>query len=196
MKASKIVTTGAAAVGLLAAGTAAGAAVAGPVGSNGVIHGCYTPAGGNGYDLRLQNAGTNCPRGSTAISWNQKGRPGPAGPAGAGLTFTTASGVNGPAVTTAGTYFIDVTVGPENLTPSSMSFSCLVGVPSNPPGGGFTAEFGQTDELPAESSGDFTVSGMATLAAGSGLTVQCDSDTGPVTVDAATWYVAPITLAG
>ena len=40
------------------------------------------------------------------------------------------------------------------------------------------------------------LSGMATLPAGSALTVQCASDTSLVTVDAATWYVAPVKLTG
>jgi hypothetical protein len=70
---------------LLAAGTTAGAAIAGgPVDGSGVIHGCWTNAAVNGtHVFVLQDAGTNCPKGTTAISWNQKGSAGPAGPAGA-----------------------------------------------------------------------------------------------------------------
>lgn len=70
---------------LLAGGTAAGAAMAaGPVDGSGVIHGCYTNKALNGSHIFvLQDAGTTCPNGTTAISWNQQGLAGPAGPAGA-----------------------------------------------------------------------------------------------------------------
>jgi hypothetical protein len=204
-----MIAAGAAVVTLGAGGTAAALALS-PVDSAGMIHGCYAPVGNKGsYTLTLQNAGTSCPRGMTAITWNQKGpqgpagpagatgatgATGPAGPAGAGLTFTTASGVNGPTVATAGTYFIDVTVAPENLTASAVNFSCAVSEPSNPPGGAPTALFAQVYELPEESSGDFTLSGIAAVPAGQALTVQCFNDATfqSVTVEDATWYVAPV----
>jgi hypothetical protein len=85
MKASRIVITGAAALALVAGGTAAGAAIAAsPVGSDGTIHGCWTNAAINGsHVIVLQDAGTSCPKGTTAISWNQQGPTGPQGPAGA-----------------------------------------------------------------------------------------------------------------
>ena len=58
------------------------AAAAGPV-SSGVIHGCYTTKASNGsHTLVLQDVGTTCPAGDTAIKWNQKGPAGPAGPTG------------------------------------------------------------------------------------------------------------------
>ena len=69
---------------LLAGGAAAGAAVAGPVDSSGVIHGCYVTNGSGGqHAIVLENAGSSCPAGMTAITWNQQGAAGPAGPAGA-----------------------------------------------------------------------------------------------------------------
>jgi hypothetical protein len=76
---------------LLAGGTAAGAAITGgPVDASGVIHGCWTNAAINGtHVFVLQDAATTCPKGTTAISWNQQGPAGatgpqgPAGPAGA-----------------------------------------------------------------------------------------------------------------
>ena len=70
---------------LLAAGTSAGAAIAGgPVDNAGMIHGCWTNTAINGTHLFvLQDAGTTCPKGTTAISWNQQGPAGPTGPAGA-----------------------------------------------------------------------------------------------------------------
>jgi hypothetical protein len=82
MHARRIIITGATALALVAGGTAAGAAIAsGPVSSSGVIDGCYTNAEVNGsHVFVLQDQGTACPKGTTAISWNQTG---PAGPAGA-----------------------------------------------------------------------------------------------------------------
>lgn len=89
----RIVITGAAALALAAGGTAAGAAIAaGPVDSSGVIHGCWTNAAINGtHAFVLQDAGTNCPKGSTAISWNQQG---PAGAPGTGATVASLASGN------------------------------------------------------------------------------------------------------
>jgi hypothetical protein len=68
-----------------------------PVDSSGVIHGCWSNAALNGsHVFALQNAGTSCPKGTTAISWNEQGpagAKGPAGPAGA----TGPAGSPGPA---------------------------------------------------------------------------------------------------
>jgi hypothetical protein len=78
-----MVIAGGVALVLLAGGTAAGAAIAsGPVDGSGVIHGCWTNTAINGsHAFILQDAGTACPNGTTAISWNQTGPQGPAGPA-------------------------------------------------------------------------------------------------------------------
>jgi hypothetical protein len=68
---------------LVAAGTAAGAAIAGPIDGAGVIYGCYYKANNAGsHTLVLQDVGTTCPNNTTAIKWNQTGPQGPAGPAG------------------------------------------------------------------------------------------------------------------
>lgn len=76
----------AAAAGLVLAGggTALGATVAsGPVDSAGVIHGCWTDGALRGsHAFVLQDSGTQCPRGTTPISWNQTGPAGPTGPQG------------------------------------------------------------------------------------------------------------------
>lgn len=83
-----------AAIALLAGGTAAGAAIAGPIDGSGVIYGCYTTKAVNGsHGLVLQDVGTTCPSGTTAIRWNQQGPAGPAGPTGP----TGPSGATGPA---------------------------------------------------------------------------------------------------
>ena len=84
---------------LLAAAAAAGAAIASPIDSSGVIHACYAnPTGNAQHAILLENSGTPCPAGMTAISWNQQepagpagaigpqGPAGPAGPAGADVT--------------------------------------------------------------------------------------------------------------
>jgi hypothetical protein len=82
---------------LVAGGGTALAATAGPVSGSGVITGCYTTAGLNGsHALVLQDAGANCPKGTSAVTWNEQGPAGPAGgtgPAGA----TGATGPQGPA---------------------------------------------------------------------------------------------------
>ena len=68
---------------LLTAGATAGAAVAGPIDPSGVIHACYANSTTNGqHAVLLQDVGSSCPNGMTAITWNQKGPQGPAGSAG------------------------------------------------------------------------------------------------------------------
>jgi Collagen triple helix repeat (20 copies) len=84
MNIRRIMITGAAALALVFGGTAAGATIAaGPVDGSGVIHGCWTSAAVNGtHVFVLQDTGTSCPKGTTAITWNQKGPTGATGPAG------------------------------------------------------------------------------------------------------------------
>ena len=99
--AAKVTGIAAAAVTLTAGGAAVGATLASsPVDASGVIHGCYSNLDVNGSRaFFLQDAGKNCPSGTTAISWNQAGPQGPAGPTGAvGPTGPAgATGVPGPA---------------------------------------------------------------------------------------------------
>ena len=84
----RVLVTAGAVIVLLSGGTAVLAATASsPVGPGGVIHGCYATAGTNGsHPLVLQNTGSSCPAGDTAIKWNKQGPAGPAGPATAGAT--------------------------------------------------------------------------------------------------------------
>jgi Collagen triple helix repeat (20 copies) len=57
-----------------------GAAYATIPDNDGVIHACYTKAGGT---LRVIDASvTNCKSGETALDWNQQGQPGQPGPPG------------------------------------------------------------------------------------------------------------------
>ena len=55
-----------------------------PTDASNVIHGCWTNAAINGtHAFVLQDSGSTCPKGTTAISWNEAGPAGPQGPAGA-----------------------------------------------------------------------------------------------------------------
>jgi hypothetical protein len=87
---------------LAGGGGIAYATVLSPVSTSGVINGCYTNAEVNGsHVLVLQDQGTKCPKGTTAISWSQSGGAGATGPAGpAGPTgargATGAVGPSGP----------------------------------------------------------------------------------------------------
>ena len=68
-----LVSAGAAVV-LAIGGTAAAAVISGPVDGNGVVHGCYSSAAIKGsHVIVLQDAGSTCPNGTTAVSWNQQG---------------------------------------------------------------------------------------------------------------------------
>ncbi len=70
---------------LAGGGTAAAAIVSSPVSNSGVINGCYANVAVNGSHLFvLQDQGTNCPKGTTPVTWNQAGPAGPAGPSTAG----------------------------------------------------------------------------------------------------------------
>jgi hypothetical protein len=131
-------------VALLAGGTTAAVAAvaASPVDSSGVIHGCYTNAAINGsHALVLQDAGTNCPRGTTAISWAVQGPAGPAGAAGPiGATGPVgpvgAAGPTGPAGPTT-TVTSTATVTPTDTTTTSTPTptSTLVAAPVSSCGG-------------------------------------------------------------
>jgi hypothetical protein len=120
------------AVALLAGGGTALAASAssGPV-SGGVVYGCYTNAAINGsHVIVLQNASTNCPSGTTAVSWNQtgpagaQGATGPAGPTGpAG-----AAGATGPAGP-AGATGAAGPAGPQGPAGSAGGLDAMIGSP-------------------------------------------------------------------
>jgi hypothetical protein len=92
MRLRRIAITGTAALALVAGSTTADATViGGPVGSSGVVHGCYVTTGTNGsHAFVLQNVGSKCASGSTPVSWNKtgpqgvQGVQGPAGPSTAG----------------------------------------------------------------------------------------------------------------
>ena len=107
----KVIIAGATALILTAGASAATAAVmsSGPVDSSGVIHGCWTTmaARDRSHVFMLQDAGTSCAKGTTAISWNMRGPTGPAGAVGP-------AGATGPS--TAGSGGLGVTVVSSNVT--------------------------------------------------------------------------------
>lgn len=134
MNGRKIVLTIAAALALVAGGTAAGAAIAsGPVDSSGVIHGCYTTTAiGGSHTFKLQNAGTRCPAGTTAIMWNEKGPQGPAGPQGP----TGPQGPSGPLTGYAALgQLVSVPAGATN-------YGAVAYCPNNPVNGGHQVSVG------------------------------------------------------
>jgi collagen type I alpha len=154
----KVLISAGAGLALLTGGGAAGAAIVatGPIDGSGVIHGCYTTRAVNGSHIFvLQNAGSTCPRGTTAISWNQQGpagpagATGPAGPAGAqgpaGATGATgpagatgATGAQGSAgPSTAGPGGLDEIELVQNDTSTAIAF-CPASHPFATGGGGFS----------------------------------------------------------
>jgi hypothetical protein len=127
---SVLLGTGAALV-VAAGGATAYALATSPIGSSGVIHGCYKTTATNGsHKIALQDAGTSCPTGTTAIKWNQKGPRGARGPAGPGLLAwayvnadgTVASSSGNVTVTNpgAGSYCVGVTGGTTHVAVASL----------------------------------------------------------------------------
>jgi hypothetical protein len=132
--AAKVTGIAAAAVTLTAGGAAVGATLASsPVDASGVIHGCYSNLDVNGSRaFFLQDAGKNCPSGTTAISWNQAGPAGPAGLAGP----TGAVGPTGPAGATG-------VPGPAGPTgPAGATGAPGAAGPAGPPGPAVTVTAG------------------------------------------------------
>jgi hypothetical protein len=122
------------AVVVLGAGAGAYAATSSPVDSSGVIHGCYTNVAVNGsHALVVQDTTSTCPKGTTALNWNQKGATGPAGPKG----DTGAAGPAGPTGATgpAGP------AGPSTAGPAGLDVKLVLG----DPGTGFSDAFCPAD---------------------------------------------------
>lgn len=163
----RVLAISAGALLLLGGGTAAFATItAGPV-SGGVIYGCYTTAATDGsHTLVLQNTGTSCPRGDTAIKWNQQGPTGPRGPQGPkGATGATGpAGPPGPAGQTGAT-------GPAG--PAGPQGPAGTQGPAGAPGTGATV----TSLSPGNAN---CANGGASVTDGSGNTAYaCHGATGP-----------------
>jgi hypothetical protein len=123
------------ALAVVAIGSAAGAAIAGGPVSNGIVQGCYD-SGGNVKVLTPDE--TACPKGYTALDWNQTGATGPAGPAGAtgpagpaGPTGATgAIGAQGPAGPTGATGATGPAgpAGPSTAGPSGLNVTTVFAI--------------------------------------------------------------------
>lgn len=198
---------------LAAAATVGGtatAALASIPDSTGAIHGCYSAngAGGtNGTQLNIiDSALASCSKGQTAITWNQVGQQGPAGPqgvpgpAGPGYVFTSTTGIDGPALTQDGAYYVDVTAGLNNFSGTPLIGSCAVIAKGFKPydlqsvQGAFV--------LPPGSGTSFSFSGIAIVTNASSSspvtpTIDCqDTSFNVVTPDTETWYVSPVSIGG
>jgi Collagen triple helix repeat (20 copies) len=170
-----VLVAGAAGVLLIGGGTAGAAIVAsGPVSSTGVIDGCYTNAEVNGsHVFVLQDQGTTCPKGTTAVSWNQTGPAGPEGPTGA-------TGPTGPAGPT----------GPTGLTgapgPTGPAGPAGPAGATGPPGP--TGPAGPSN-LAALQGSPCTVGGNAST-----LNVSVDPTTGAVTLTCEPVFTVSVTV--
>jgi hypothetical protein len=200
MKAGRLVVIGAAALIVVAGATAAGAAVAASPISSGVIHGCWSKKAVHGsHVIKLQNAGTRCPRGTTAISWNQKGpagpmgprgAAGPQGPAGPGFDFQTASGTHGPALA-AGTYFIVVKAAiADSNNGVPLLGNCVVFTSTD----SFTSAFNALNITNGAADNVASISGMLVVSTGTATpAVGCTSDAeDPVIPTSINWWVSQV----
>ncbi len=125
----KVIIAGVTALVLTAGASAATAAVlsSGPVDSTGVIHGCWSNTALNGsHAFVLQDAGTSCPKGTTAISWNMQGPEGPEGPAGPSGPAGPA-GAAGPSAGPSGS----TTAGPGGLNVTVVDGDSYIGTDYN-----------------------------------------------------------------
>lgn len=135
----KVIIAGATALVLTAGASAATAAVlsSGPVDSTGVIHGCWTNAAAfsGSHVFVMQNAGTSCPKGTTAISWNMQGPEGPEGPAGP-TGATGPAGASGPAGAT-GPAGPAGAAGSSGIDGGTVNYSYVNGTPTCTVSGSF-----------------------------------------------------------
>lgn len=209
-----LVAVGAAATVLTAGGAALATVVPrnSPIDGSGVIHGCYTIRALNGsHVFRLQDAGSSCPKGTTAISWNQTGPAGPAGPAGQ----TGPAGPQGPAGQQgpAGT---NGTNGASVLTSSGVpSGACSTGDSDIDLANGevYTCtasawtDTGNSIQGPAGPTGPAGPAGPSSLAAlrgspctvggkASTLSVSVDPTTGAVSMTCTPWVTVSVTVTG
>lgn len=186
---------------------------------------------GGSHQIVLQNAGTTCARSQTPLVWNQTGPagapgaagrqgpagpPGPAGPQGPagtpgaigpagapgpGYDFTTASGNNGPTLTSAGTYFVDVSTDVANQTGSNVGTCSIAatntGIHPNP---GPVDAFDSVWQAPSGTTVPLTITGMIVVPSGRApatLSLICaDASVGvAITPQSTRWWVSPVATA-
>ena len=151
---------------LVVAAALTGAAIAQAVTSSskgvpdakGVFHGCYLLQGRDAGLLRVLPPADPCPSGTTAVSWNAQGQPGPAGPAGP----QGAPGSQGPAGVAGGTvYSNSTTIGTTSR--SHVTATCPSGEHALGGGGAFSGgpEIGDAilSSYPSDSGGSSVGSG-------------------------------------
>jgi hypothetical protein len=194
---------GGVAVVMVAAG--AGIGLASIPSGTGVFHGCYVKSSGA---LRVidPSAHQHCKKTELAVSWNQAGQrglAGPRGPRGAkgatgqtgpagppGLTFTTTTGQNSPAFSTAGTYFVAVKAALVNNTQSPLIGICSI---FDPVQGAFLPVT-QPFVVDRDATGLQSFSGMVTVGQAAPLNCTADDAAGTVVSLAGDpiWWVAKV----
>lgn len=169
-------------VGILAGGAGI-ASAAGPRAtpiSAGVIHGCMSTKAVKGtHTLTLQDVGTRCPTGSTAISWAQRS-PAPSGGSGAISYIGNDSGAapNAVAIGRAGVTlsaacapndrsYLTLTADQATSEPALVSGSFWMGSPNATPSSSFGGSYIQTDAGTSSMSNlvDFTIPTSGTASA-------------------------------
>lgn len=198
MRKSRILLATVTAVGLVGGGTAAAATLAStPIDGSGVIHGCYTKTATNGgsHTFVLRNAGTTCPSGTTAISWNKAGPAGPQGPQGlqgpqgspgiaegaSGSTNPTTTSLSTPhtlvvvtsaaPVPDAGVYFVDASV--MLIVGQGDYVACILA-----DNGSTVGEFATVGPVANQTYETLPLVGSVSMSAGDVAQVQCTGYTG------------------
>jgi hypothetical protein len=118
-----------------------------------------------------------------------QGPAGPPGTAGQGFRFARGSGTTGPALTAAGTYFVDVeALLTAGATASIGDCGVIAGADIDLYHGAYT--------VPAGDSRSFSFPGMLTVQAGQAplqTSIDCESVSGdPVSLSAIKWWVSPV----
>jgi hypothetical protein len=159
-----VIATGTA-IALVAGGSTAVAATmaaSSPVNSSGTISACYTTKAtkAGAFAVALQNTGTACPNGTTAISWNQTG---PMGPAGLDVTFV----ISGPGTGSASAFC--PASHPYIVGGGGNAFVSIVGGTRN------TALAYSVPLIPGQTEGSGTAQGWQAFAVGSTDAVHAEA---------------------
>lgn len=215
LKGKRLALIAAAALAVLAA---AGVAYATIPSSSGVYTGCVLKGVGTirliDPSLSSRNFESHCTSLEQQITWNQTGptgatggigatgtgatgNDGATGPTGPGFVFTTASGPNGPTLTRAGTYLVELQAEINNGTgTSALAGECQVSeVYTDILDGTFSSGF----VVPAGEAGPYSFSGMVTVGGSQpvpvSLYLDCydgsDNQVIP-TPGSVRWWVSPV----
>lgn len=159
------------------------------------------PAGAAGAQAPKGNTGATGPQGPAGPPGatgqqgpaGATGATGPAGAPGAGYQFTTASGDNGPTLTSAGTYLVDVSTAVFNQTSSDIGECAVIATDSV----GLSTGFNTVWQEPVDNEGTFSLSGMIAVPSGyapEALSLTCTDSSGGnfVTTLSTSWWVSPV----